>query len=430
MKSTLKALVLLHTNEIAGGGEMSLFKALSNWRNDGVDSILVVRKPVQENLKGYLVKNHIKYYEVYFTNWMQKDPPNNKYEIKWRAKQNKKSVEHIKGIINSENPDFLVTNTITSPWLMLANNNRLPHIWYIREFISEGNSIEPIISKREIYNDINSSNSLVIYNSKSVEEFYSKFIELKSIINYPQVIKLESNSSTNNPFIDANSLKLITVGTIAKHKGQRDLIEAIAASSNKAELCLVGDFSDEDEERYIRSLITKLNIEDRVHIVGPKPDRGSYISLADVAVTPSAMEAFGRTTLEYMMMSKPVIGSNIGGTRELVASKKRGLLYSPGDIEQLTKCIDYYSSNKAAIVGHGINAKEFSEKFVQSQKSKIYTIKYILELATSQNRDHQTAQFSIQSHLESESKINFIDVIRSPIQFLKRTVFSILLFIK
>ena len=58
--------------------------------------------------------------------------------------------------------------------------------------------------------------------------------------------------------------------------------------------------------------------------------RGFYTA-ADLVVAPSRFESFGLVHLEGMMFGKPVVGSAIGGMREVIVDGETGLLAQPGD---------------------------------------------------------------------------------------------------
>ena len=61
-------------------------------------------------------------------------------------------------------------------------------------------------------------------------------------------------------------------------------------------------------------------------------------SLSDVAVSASTEpEAFGRVAVEAQSMGKPIIASNIGGSKETVLNKKSGFLYKFDDPRELAK---------------------------------------------------------------------------------------------
>ena len=63
-------------------------------------------------------------------------------------------------------------------------------------------------------------------------------------------------------------------------------------------------------------------------------------SLADVVVSTSIEpEAFGRVAVESQSMGKPIIASDIGGSKETILNKKSGFLYKHDDARQLAKTL-------------------------------------------------------------------------------------------
>ena len=64
-------------------------------------------------------------------------------------------------------------------------------------------------------------------------------------------------------------------------------------------------------------------------------------SLADVVVSESIEpEAFGRVAVEAQSMSKPIIASSIGGSKETIVNKKSGILYKFDDPRELAKSLN------------------------------------------------------------------------------------------
>ena len=65
------------------------------------------------------------------------------------------------------------------------------------------------------------------------------------------------------------------------------------------------------------------------------------IKLADVVVSASIEpEAFGRVAVEAQAMGKPIIASNLGGSKETVLNKKSGFLYKHDDPRDLAKSLN------------------------------------------------------------------------------------------
>ena len=51
-------------------------------------------------------------------------------------------------------------------------------------------------------------------------------------------------------------------------------------------------------------------------------------------------EAFGRVSVEAQSMGKPIIASNIGGSKETIINKKTGFLYNHDDPRELAKSLN------------------------------------------------------------------------------------------
>ena len=75
----------------------------------------------------------------------------------------------------------------------------------------------------------------------------------------------------------------------------------------------------------------------------------------DVGLTCSVAEAFGRVTVENMLAGLCVIGSDTGGTPEIILDGETGLLYRQGDPASLAEKIRW-------VIEHRAEAKQMLEK--------------------------------------------------------------------
>lgn len=144
-------------------------------------------------------------------------------------------------------------------------------------------------------------------------------------------------------------------GRVTRWKGQKVLVEAMAALPGNAMALLVGnqggkrDFVAELEAR-----IAALGLGGRVRLVGHAEDMAAALLLADVVVHASTdAEAFGRTVIEAQAMARPVIASDLGGPRETVEDGVTGWRVPPGDAAALatalTRVLAMPASERAAI---------------------------------------------------------------------------------
>ncbi len=63
------------------------------------------------------------------------------------------------------------------------------------------------------------------------------------------------------------------------------------------------------------------------------------VSMFDVGVLATFTEGISNAIIEYMVMGKPVVATNGGGTPELVVDGETGMLVAAGDARQLADCV-------------------------------------------------------------------------------------------
>ncbi|HSY23254.1 MAG TPA: glycosyltransferase family 4 protein [Polyangiaceae bacterium] len=135
---------------------------------------------------------------------------------------------------------------------------------------------------------------------------------------------------------------LVSVSRLFGQKGQRELLQALAAVRRKgvdARLLVVGGDSIEVHggsfTAELKVLAAELGVADRVVFTGPRSDIPAIMAAADVFTLPSFEEPFGLVFLEAMAMQRPVVALDDGGTPEVVEHEKSGLLSRFGDIETM-----------------------------------------------------------------------------------------------
>ena len=76
-------------------------------------------------------------------------------------------------------------------------------------------------------------------------------------------------------------------------------------------------------------------------------------------------EAFGRVAIEAQSMGKPIVASNIGGSKETIINKKTGFLYKHDDPRELAKILNtviQLSPDELKIMGNE-GRKNVAKKF-------------------------------------------------------------------
>lgn len=188
--------------------------------------------------------------------------------------------------------------------------------------------------------------------------------------------KLDELKITDNSVIIGYYARLEPV------KGHMKFLEAFKQVAKKYPnaICLIaGEGFLEDE---IRKYIIDYNLIDNVKLIGLREDMHEVISITDIVVLASEKEGIPRILMESMYMKKPVVATNVLGTKELVINNKTGLLVEYGDIGALANAIckligDCKLRIDLGMAGHERIKSKFSEEKVAERIHKVY--KYLLD---------------------------------------------------
>ncbi len=132
---------------------------------------------------------------------------------------------------------------------------------------------------------------------------------------------------------------------LSREKGQQTLLEAVALLKGRFPdlfILLVGDpifAEDEDVPRSLREMAGRLGISERVLFTGFRRDVPRLYGAMDIFVLATDAEPCGRVLFEAMAMARPVIGTDNGGTPEIVVDGVTGLLFPYGDAATLSERI-------------------------------------------------------------------------------------------
>lgn len=361
----MKILALSHISELVGGAEKSLLDVFDLWvANNDIEPEFILRMPVG-TLGSALKERGWKYYELDYTFWSEGNPPKTKEAKAKKAEKNARAVVEIEKIIKKTKPDIVITNSVVSPWAAIAAyKQKVPHAWFVREYgdLDHGRIYD--IGRKNTLEDVGTMSELVIANSQAIKKHLEKYIDKSKLalqynpFDINRLNKL-AEQKVKNPFKDKKSLKLVATGSLTPSKGQLDIVRAVAALNERGintELCLIGGNGPKEYEDKIHKIIKEHKLKDKIHLAGHQKNPLALVALADVGVMASRREAFGRVTFEYMAVKKAVVGTNSGGTPEMVEPGVNGYLYKNGDIEDMANKLKNYAENRKLIKKHGANS--------------------------------------------------------------------------
>jgi glycosyltransferase involved in cell wall biosynthesis len=135
--------------------------------------------------------------------------------------------------------------------------------------------------------------------------------------------------------LQEGALQMLFIGNIIPRKGLHVLLKALKGSdAGQFIINVVGD--TEMDPSYFESICRQIkrdNLTDFVRFKGILSDSelAGCMKASHLLVMPSFYEGFGIVYLEGMGFGLPAIGTNCGGTKEIIRHGMNGFLVSPGD---------------------------------------------------------------------------------------------------
>ena len=155
----------------------------------------------------------------------------------------------------------------------------------------------------------------------------------------PSPNKKEIRKSLNIP---EYKFILLTVRNLVPRMGLENLLEAIALVQERIKdvCCIIG--GEGMLRNKLETQVKALQLEDVVSLHGfvPEEHLPLYYQMADFFILPTtALEGFGLITVEAMACGTPVLGTPVGGTREILNKFDPGFLFKDTQPESMAKLI-------------------------------------------------------------------------------------------
>ena len=290
----------------------------------------------------------------------------------------KNKVKIFKIPVHSKNPLIIFLNTIMIIFLILFKKINIVHsrsrapAWscYLAclitktTFVTTFHGTYNYKSKlKKFYNSIMLRSKLTIAGSNFIfghindnySEYLNKQKKLRVIfrginVDYfnPKNISILKQEKLKREWaLDPNKFIILMPGRLTYWKGQEKFIEALNILiedynfTNFHAVLLGSDQGRKVYSKKLYSLVERYSLSKKISFINHCGEMPLAYSLADVVVSASIEpEAFGRVAVESQSMGKPIIASNIGGSKETVLNKKTGFLYKHDDPRELAKSLN------------------------------------------------------------------------------------------
>ncbi len=210
---------------------------------------------------------------------------------------------------------------------------------------------------------VSKNNFSIIYNSVNTEMFRPQ----------PQ-LREEARKRIG---VEQHEFCIGVVANASKQKGHEFILEACSILKIKyakiLKLVLIGNGDFEP----LKLLSAQLNLSDAIVFLGKRSDVDVLLQGMDCFALPSRWEGLPLALIEAMASGLPAIASNVSGNAEVIEPGNTGILFTMGDINELTKGLatlieNNEYRNKLAIDGQAMVKEKFGLKKAMDQYLSLY----------------------------------------------------------
>jgi glycosyltransferase involved in cell wall biosynthesis len=235
------------------------------------------------------------------------------------------------------------------------------HSLSFEEFISRNNHKKKILSRSHNYLQVfmrkwierkalSQSDKIIVlsrFTREKLEDIYKIHKEKITII--PGGVDLNRFKLSKNGILKEEKLSIpgdkiimLTVRNLVNRMGLEDLIFAFKKVVNSAPDMYLIIGGDGPLKNDLLGLTNSLGLKEYIHFTGfiPEDQLPSYYQMADLFVLPTKeLEGFGLVTVEALASGLPVLGTPIGGTKEILDRFNPDFIFEDAGVESIFKKI-------------------------------------------------------------------------------------------
>lgn len=360
----MKILAVTYSGTISGGANRSLLMVLKNLKNIYNHEVYVIL-PSKGNFADALDEAGIKWKMFPFYSSCSpkiKSPADMMKYVLTAVRDiiNKKKAYRLAHELKGENFDVVYSTEIVRFFgAYLAEALEIPHVWHFR------NAAEQLIFKPSTSKMLQNMNGKII----TISYYLQNYVCMRFGLTKDKVIMIHNGldlgfvvpSSQDR----SNGFHMVLCARFVPEKGHMEALKALHILKNKGYekiyLHFAGSIPSYGKNIYfdsVKKYIENNMLKDNVIFDGEINNMSAYREKMNVELMCSTAEAFGRVTVEGMRSGLVVIGSNTGGTIDIIKDRYNGFLYEQGNARDLADKILYVYNNPK-------KAKEIAERAIK-----------------------------------------------------------------
>lgn len=283
-----------------------------------------------------------------------------------------KAVLQIKNLLKIFQPDTIILNDH-------RNFLYTGFLWRSFNVIFWEHNLPPVnLFNKITYRRLAKTVSHIIACSEYVNRRLSRLISGRS-----KIRTIYNGVDTNARYLQDEKIKTDTsvqigiIGQVIPRKGHLLLVEALRILITRGFPCKVHIYGNDqtDYASEVRKLVEELGLNKHIHWMGFVQDKNMIYNNVDIVVVPSDGEPFGLVALEPALWEVPVVVARSGGLPEIIKHEFNGLLFEPGNsndlamqLEKLISCPPLLSDmgqQAKTVLMEQFSAGRMAERFIE-----------------------------------------------------------------
>ena len=276
-------------------------------------------------------------------------------------------------LVNSEKPDYLIIHLITSLPIfaslffnkktkIILRISGLPKLNFIRFYFWK-------IFSNKIYNITCPTESTYLHISKMKLFKKEKIFVLRDpVININDFTIKKKDKIKENIFL--NKKILISIGRLTKQKNFTFLIYSFQKILLKYPDYVLIILGDGEQRKILENLISKLEMKDKVHILGYQENIYKFLKISDCFILSSLWEDPGFVLIEAALSNVNIISSDCPNGPKEIMPENSLLFLNNNQTDFLDKFDKFKNLSQKELFTNKVNTKKNIKKFTLFQHFK------------------------------------------------------------
>jgi glycosyltransferase involved in cell wall biosynthesis len=265
---------------------------------------------------------------------------------------------HIRDLVRRLSPDIIQTHHVKSHFLV-----RLSGVWRQVPWIAFHHGYTTDATRTRFYNQLDRwslrTARKVVTVCRAFETQLTRVVPNAPVIVLHNSISADWISTRVNLTTPTKRPKPATILAVGRLSSEKDFLTLVLAIGELRQLhpelpirlIILGEGPEREP---IKRAIRRLELNDRVTLIGHVADVKPYFQRADVLAISSVSEGSPNVLLEAMASGLPIVATAVGGIPEIVIDGKTALLVQPRDPKQMAEAIHrlLFDKKLASVMGH------------------------------------------------------------------------------